>query len=153
MAELVRGAFVPLFDRLQDSEGPSDGLSRLLTPAQLELSIGRELSRLMNTRSPLTLDEYPNSTGTTIEYGIPDIGFLSPQSHADMGRLESAILQAVLFYEPRLNQVTVKAFAPLVVGRPATLLISGSVTIDFKLRQLNFELQLDAQRGGLAKAT
>lgn len=152
MSELVRGSSVPLFDRLSSVEASDRNRHQLLTPEQLEASIGRELSRLMNTRSRLTPSEFAASTGTTIDYGIPDISAFSPKSHADLDLLQSTIRQAVNHYEPRLNDVTVKAFPAASSGAAATLLIGGTVSIGLKLRQLNFELQLDPRQGSRSKA-
>lgn len=152
MSELVRGSPLPLFDRLSSAEGSEGNRRQLLTPEQLELSIGRELSRLLNTRSRLSPSEYASSTGTTLDYGIPDISALSPKSHPDLDLLQSTIRQAVNQYEPRLQDVTVKAFPATGARSSATLLIGGTVTIGLKLRQLNFELQLDQRPGAQAKA-
>lgn len=116
------------------------------------MSIGRELSRLMNTRSRLTIAEFAGNGGTTLDYGVPDISALSPKSDADLDLLQATVRQAVIFYEPRLKDVTIKAFRSADSGNSATLLIGGTVTVDLKLRQLNFELQLDPRQGNAAKA-
>lgn len=152
MSELVRGSPVPLFDRLSSVHGSEGQRQQLLTPEQLEVSIGRELSRLMNTRSRLSPSEFAASTGTTLDYGIPDISALSPKSHPDLDLLQATIKQAVNHYEPRLKDVTVKAFPAPSAGGSAALVIGGTVTIGLKLRQLNFELQLDPRQGSRAKA-
>ena len=148
MAELIRGASVPLFERMVlAGAGAPD---QVATPAQLGESIGRELSRLINTRSRLSLREYSRCSGTTLDYGIPDFSALSPQSQPDLEKLQDALLVAIACYEPRLKNVQVRAFNA-AAGKNARILISGAVTIDMKLRQLNFELQLDMRQGGLAR--
>jgi type VI secretion system protein ImpF len=152
MSELVRGSSVPLFDRLSSAGDPVASRHQLFTPEQLEASIGRELSRLLNTRSRLSLNEFSAAGGTTLDYGIPDTSALSPKSQQDLERLQSAVSQAVIFYEPRLKDVTVKAFPSRRAGAAATLLIAGTVMIGLKLRQLNFELQLDPPPGDAARA-
>jgi type VI secretion system protein ImpF len=149
MAELIRGASVPLFDRLKG--GASTQFGQVVTPAQMELSIGRELSRLLNTRSRLLLREFIVSDGTTLDYGIPDFSALSSRSQSDLDLLQLAIAKAIALFEPRLNNVTVKAIASST-DATTYVAISGAVTIDMKLRQLSFELQLDPRHGGLAKA-
>jgi type VI secretion system protein ImpF len=152
MSELVRGSPVPLFDRLASVQGADGSRQQLLTPEQLEMSIGRELSRLMNTRSRLSPSEFAEGTGTAIDYGIPDISAFSPTSHPDLDLLQATIRQAIIQYEPRLKDVTVKAFPSAPGGGAAALLIGGTVTIGLKLRQLNFELQLDQRPASRAKA-
>jgi type VI secretion system protein ImpF len=152
VSELVRGSPVPLFDRLSSAKGDDGHRQQLLSPEQLEMSIGRELSRLLNTRSRMLLSEFADSTGTALEYGIPNISALSPTSHPDLDLLQATIRQAVSYYEPRLKDVTVKAFPPAHGGGGAALLIAGTVTVGLKLRQLNFELQLDPRQDSRTKA-
>jgi type VI secretion system protein ImpF len=149
MAELIRGASTPLFERLQG--GDATQLGHVMSPAQLELSIGRELSRLLNTRSGLVLRDFMESGGTTLDYGIPDVSALSSRSQSDLDLLQSAIAKAIAMYEPRLKNVIVKADSS-ATDATTRVAISGAVTIDMKLRSLNFELQLDPRHGGLAKA-
>lgn len=149
MAELIRGASVPLFERLQGGDAARFG--QTMSPAQLELSIGRELSRLLNTRSGLVVSDFLNSSGTTLDYGIPDVSALSSRSQSDLDLLQLAIAKAIAMYEPRLKNVIVKAESSVADAR-ARVAISGAVTIDMKLRSLSFELQLDPRHGGLAKA-
>lgn len=146
MAELVRGAPVPLFDRLSLVGAASESRHQLLSAAQLQDSIGRSLFGLLNTRSRLAPSEFSSSTGTTLDYGIPDISALSAVASPDLELLQSTVAQAVAHYEPRLKDVYVKAFPATKPGGGALLLISGSVTLDLKLRQLNFELQLTQQQ-------
>lgn len=146
MSELVRGSSVPLFDRLSSQQGSVSSRHQLLTPEALQASIARELSRLLNTRSRLKPSEFADSTGTTIDYGIPDFSALSAQSQVDLELLESSIRQAIVHYEPRLQDVSVKAFPSAAAGGAATLLIHGKVVINMKLRQLNFEISLDQQQ-------
>lgn len=146
MAELVRGAPVPLFDRLSLVGAASESRHQLLSAVQLEDSIGRSLFSLLNTRSRLGASEFASSTGTTLDYGIPDISALSAVASHDLDLLQSTVAQAISHYEPRLKDVHVKAFPATKPGGGALLLISGTVTIDLKLRQLNFELQLAQQQ-------
>ena len=95
MSELVRGSSVPLFDRLASSEDPVAAGAFLLTPEQLQASIGKELSRLFNTRSRLAPSEYAASVGTVIDYGIPDFSALSPRHADDRELLQMALKQAI----------------------------------------------------------
>ena len=127
-------------------------MHQLLSPEELQASIGRELSRLMNTRSRLTPAEFLQGTGTAIDYGIPDFLALSVRSQAHADLLQSTVALAVDQYEPRLKDVTVKVFPGTGPGNSATLVIGGTVKIGMKLRQLNFELQLDQRTGDGTKA-
>lgn len=153
MSELVRGSPMPLFDRLSSLQSAAGAHSQLISPEQLDRSIGRELLRLLNTRSSLTFSEFSGSTGTAIDYGIPDISALFPNSRPDLERLQNAVRQAIVHYEPRLKDVTVKAFPPISGSRSASLLIGGKVTVDMKFRQLNFQIQLDQRSGDKVNAS
>jgi len=145
MSELIRGALVPLFDRLSSADD-SVKTEQLLTPEQLQFSIARDLSRLLNTRSRLLAAEFVAQDGTTIDYGMPDISALSPKSDSDLATLQSLVAHAIHCFEPRLKQVVVKAFASVRYAGGVVLIISGVVSIGLLLRQLNFELQLDQRQ-------
>ena len=152
MSELIRGALVPLFDRLSSADD-SVKTEQLLTPEQLQYSIARDLSRLLNTRSRLLAAEFVAQDGTTIDYGMPDISALSPKSDSDLATLQSLVAHAIHCFEPRLKQVEIKAFASSAFAGGVVLIISGVVTIGLMLRQLNFELQLDQRQTNRVGAT
>ena len=143
MSELVRGSSVPLFDRLSSNEGPGGIGAFLLLPEQLEASIARELARLFNTRNRLSLSEHGSSTGTVIDYGIPDFSALSPRRGEDRDKLESALLAAVNFYEPRLKNVKVKVEAVADRGDVAAVTLSGDMTIGLQHQRVSFSLNLN----------
>jgi type VI secretion system lysozyme-like protein len=153
MAELVLGSPVPLFDRLGAQDTPASGVSALLSPEQLQWSIGRELANLLNTRSARSAAEFLICAGTTIDYGVPDFGHLSSQSPQDLEQLERIVKKAIGFFEPRLREVQVHAALATGAAGSPSLAISGLVTIGLKLRQLNFELQLDPSMAPRAKAS
>jgi type VI secretion system lysozyme-like protein len=158
MAELVLGSPVPLFDRLGALDAPANATSAsassaLLSPEQLQWSIGRELAHLLNTRSARSAAEFMHCGGTSIDYGIPDFGHLSSQSRQDLDQLESLVKKAIGFFEPRLRNVQVQALVSAQAASSPLLAISGLVTIGLKLRQLNFELQLDPHMAPRGKAS
>lgn len=146
MTELVRGSLVPLFDRLSVAGAGLGTTQHLLSPEQLQNSIGRELARLLNTRSAINVADFSNCTATSIDYGLPDIGHLSPHSRSDLDLLEQTVKRAIEYFEPRLTNVRVQAVTGGVMNTRPVVAISGLVSIGMKLRQLNFELQLDASQ-------
>lgn len=151
MSELTRGVFVPLFDRLSSAD-TSIKTEQLLSPEQLEYSIARDLSRLLNTRSSLLAADFVAQAGTTLNYGMPDISALSPKSESDLALLQGLVAHAIQCFEPRLKQVEVQASASAKFAGGVVLIISGVVTIGLMLRQLNFELQLDQRQPSRAGA-
>lgn len=143
MSELVRGSSVPLFDRLALHEERVGEGAFLLLPEQLEASIGLELSRLFNTRTRLMPSQYGQSTGTVIDYGIPDFSALSPGRGEDLELMQAALLQAIGHFEPRLSNVTVAVSPEPNRGHAARVRIGGDVVIGLKQQRVSFELALD----------
>ena len=142
MSELVRGSSVPLFDRLS-SETPGGTGAFLLMPEQMEASIARELARLFNSRSRLSLTEMPHSSGTVIDYGLPDWSALSPRRGEDREALEQALTRAVGFYEPRLKNVKVKVEPVADRGDVAAVTLTGDMTIGITQQRVSFSLNLN----------
>ncbi|MBI2771768.1 MAG: type VI secretion system baseplate subunit TssE [Burkholderiales bacterium] len=134
---------MPLFDRLSSSESLGSAGAYLLSPEQLEASIARELSRLFNTRCRLMPSQYKESTGTVIDYGIPDFSALSPRRGEDRELLESALTRAVSFYETRLANVSVKVASVPQRGDTAIATVSGDVMIGLKAQRMSFALNLN----------
>jgi type VI secretion system protein ImpF len=146
MSELVRGASVPLFDRLAASEAPGGVGASLLSPEHLEASIARELARLFNTRCRLAPSAMADSTGTAIDYGIPDFSALSPRNDEDRTLIEKALVQAIGFYEPRMANVAVKVSEVAGRGDTAVAVVSGDVTIGMKPQRVSFSLNMNPSR-------
>lgn len=143
MSELIRGTSVPLFDRLASGEGRDAAGAFLLLPEHLEASIARELSRLFNTRSRLAPSQMSRSTGTVIDYGIPDFSALSPRHGEDRELIEKALVQAIGFYEPRMRHVAVKVETVAGRGDVAVATVSGDVVIGLKPQRVSFALHLN----------
>lgn len=147
MSNLVRGAAVPLFDKLLVHTEGETGDFFLLSPTQLHASIGRELSRLLNTRSRLMPSQYALTTGTSIDYGIPDFSALSSQRQEDLELMAAGIHLAIGHYETRLKNVSVKVAEAPMRGNPTVVQIGGDVTIGLHVKRLSFELQLGGDQG------
>ena len=143
MSELVRGSSVPLFDRLASSEAPGGVGAFLLLPEQLEASVARELSRLFNTRCRLPFSAISESTGTAIDYGIPDFSVLSPRNDEDRTLMEKALAHAVSQFEPRMRNVAVKVSEVPGRGDTASATVSGDLSIGLKARRVSFALSLN----------
>jgi type VI secretion system protein ImpF len=139
---------MPLFDRLSSNESAGGAGAFLLLPEQLEASIARELSRLFNTRCRLMPSHYAESTGTAIDYGIPDFSALSPRRGEDRELLESALTRAVAFFEPRLANATVKVSSVPQRGDAAVATVSGDMTIGLKAQRVSFSLNLNPSQDG-----
>lgn len=146
MSQLVRGSSVPLFDRLASTDGPLGAGAFLLLPEQLEASVARELSRLFNTRSRIAPSAMSQSTGTAIDYGIPDFSAYSPRNDEDRALIEKALVQAISFYEPRMKNVGVKVSEVPGRGDTAIATISGDLTIGLRPQRVSFSLNMNPSR-------
>ncbi|MGJ7535233.1 MULTISPECIES: type VI secretion system baseplate subunit TssE [Variovorax] len=143
MSELIKGGVAPLFDRL--ASAPSEharGAAHLETMESLQDSIGRELRRLFNTRSPLSASDYAQGSGTVLEYGIPDFSALSAQNAADLQQLAATLRQAVQRYEPRLTDVSVQVSATPNRHEVALVRIGAQARAGLALRHVDFEMLL-----------
>ena len=102
----------PLFDRLTDLE-PERQIevrpARSLERRGLKESVRRELECLFNTRIPLAAEAVQGRPRTVLEYGVPDFSTYSPHNPDDVRRLEEHLREAVEAFEPRLDEVAVKA--------------------------------------------
>jgi len=121
----------------------------MLLPEQLQASIGAELSRLFNTRSRLGPSQYQDSTGTVIDYGIPDFSALSPRRGDDMHLLEVTLKQAINFYEPRLSNVSVAVIGVPQRADAAAVRVEGDVMVGLKAQRVSFDLQVGPSAGGM----
>jgi len=121
MSALSRGSAVPLFDRLA-----AGGETQLVGASALRESVARDLGRLLNTRSRLTVAAFSSSDGTVVDYGVPDCSERSLRSGADRDAIAAAVRRAVELFEPRLANVTVTFAFPSDRSDPL-LLIDGQL--------------------------
>ena len=111
MAESNRDRINPsLLDRLTD-EGPGRGSSTSLS--ELRRSVLRDLTWLFNTTQLFdaeSAEAWPQVRNSVLNYGLPALAG-SHASSLDINRLERALRQAIVDFEPRIlpDSVTVKA--------------------------------------------
>jgi len=134
------GAPLPLFDRfgapLSDS-GVQPGAVEAL-----QMSLRLDLTRLLNVRNHLTVDEFLRGAPTSLDYGLPDTLHLSAQSATDLQRWELVIARAVALYEPRLRQVAVKVAPHPTWPSMAWVAISATAILGRERIQVHFEAGL-----------
>jgi len=105
-----------LLDRLTDNEPHQQKESRerrVLSLEKLRQCVLRDLGWLLNTgnlHQAQALDEYPEVSRSVLNYGVPDLSGQSLSS-ADVPRLERAVRQAILDFEPRILRQTVRVRA------------------------------------------
>jgi type VI secretion system protein ImpF len=105
-------SFTPgLFDRLDADDDIAHGQShtRIKQSDEWKQSITRDLEALLNTRSALlpdTLADYPEVSGSIVNYGLIDFAGMCMTSDTDQKRICTAVRQAIERHEPRLHKVT-----------------------------------------------
>jgi type VI secretion system protein ImpF len=105
-------SFTPgLFDRLDADDDIAHGPSRprIRTSVAWKDSITRDLEALLNTRSALlpdTLADFPEVSGSVVNYGLIDFAGMCMTSDTDQKRICTAVRLAIERHEPRLHKVT-----------------------------------------------
>ena len=117
MAESNRDRINPsLLDRLTD-EAPGSGAAarsgQSLTLSELRRSVLRDLNWLFNSTQVLGAEEgeaWPQVRNSVVNYGLPALSGASASS-IDIVRLERALKQAIIDFEPRIlpDSISVKA--------------------------------------------
>lgn len=130
---------LPLFDRLA-----ADAESHWAAHDTQRLSIGKDLARLLNTRSRLDADAFPASAGTVLDYGVPDYSQRSPVSSADRDAVAALVRHAITLYEPRLSNVAVTLLPPPHGVGACVLDIRADMRVGGALRHVAFELNAAA---------
>jgi type VI secretion system protein ImpF len=143
MNTIVAANPVPLFDRIAGfGEASFDG--RLMDAAGLRLSLLRDLSRLMNVRNGLSIQAFLASEASVLDYGLPDLLSLSPQSQLDLEKLEAVVSHGIALYEPRLSHVQVKATRDEQRHGAARVSIAAAVNSGNQLCRVDFDVVMDS---------
>jgi len=106
------GARALLFDRLVDLDPDTAAEPlplRVFKRQELRESVRREVGRLLNTRCSIPAHRFDDRVRTVLDYGVPDVSSLSPQSPTDQRLLARILSQAIETFEPRLRNVQVTA--------------------------------------------
>ena len=122
-----------LIDRLVDH---SPRVSREIRPLRtldrdaLRAAVRRDLGWLLNTRTPLSTEEFDNRELTVTEYGIPDFGGFSPENERHLKRMAGRLARAITAYEPRLQDVEVALSLEMDTERRLEMIISAVMAVD-----------------------
>ena len=139
MSTMRQGYPMPLFERLvEDADAWLEG------EGALRESVARELSRLLNARSRLTMAEFARSECGVLDYGVPDFSERSLRSGADRDAILAAVRRAIALFEPRLANVAVKFDFHGVNGRDAMLVVEGDIRVERSVEHVFFELAAGA---------
>lgn len=126
---------MPLFDRLA-----AQGDAYLPDEDALRASIARDLQRLLNTRASLPFEAWFARGGTVIDYGVPDFSERSLCSGADREAIAAAVARAIAWFEPRLEDVTIRFAEPGRHANEAVLTIRAAMRAGERISRVAFEL-------------
>ena len=149
---LVEGVRAPLFDRLADERHPDPGNPTpprpfLVHSQDLKRSIERELSALLNTRTPVDVETLARRERSTIDYGIPDLSLYAPDDAAAHAMLGEHLKRAIEAYEPRLSAPQVRVERDPARAGGLVAMITGHLALDESLERIEFRFGLGAEDG------
>ena len=124
---------VPLLDRLWDVNPWAKAEFVPLRSYSLDEyrnSVIRDLGFLLNTRSPVTADEFDKDTLTVLEYGIPDFAHYSPENEDDRKLIARRIEHAIKNFEPRLRHPYVSVESEMLDEKVLTVKISAELVAE-----------------------
>ncbi len=140
-----------LLDRLVDLEPrvPHEPVQyRLSDIREIKISVIRDLENLLNTRKnilqpPNTCPEVVNSLFT---YGLRDNSAENPKSPAVRQKLRQELEKIIITFEPRLQNVSVRAEAPQKGQRNLRFRISALLVIEPVSEPISFDTYFDLNR-------
>jgi type VI secretion system lysozyme-like protein len=116
-------------------------------------SVGRELSRLFNTRLRPGLAGGRDEQATITGYGVPDWGAVNPASAAELRALSEALTGKARAFEPRLEQVRVVLEPDPANRRRAHGSLTALLRLDWALEPVSFELAIDSTSVSVAPSS
>ena len=142
----LRGGRALLFDRLIDLDPKTPHESkpyRALDGISLRDSVRREISRLLNTRCPVTEDR----NGSVIDYGVPDFGHTNAASESDRNSLAATLARRLAVYEPRLRDIRLTVMQDPLDPLGVMGSIEGTLVTEWLSEPVSFPLSIHSRTG------
>ncbi|HQS84772.1 MAG: hypothetical protein B7Y25_07605 [Alphaproteobacteria bacterium 16-39-46] len=149
------GSFVPLFMKLQDLNVDQEKEApplRYLSKEELQASVIREISNLLNTRVTLpslvfdSLIQNDKFKGYPELYGLPDFSYFDVTNQATWSHYTFLIKTSIEHYEPRLNNVVVVLEKFVPSSQTLKAMISGDLLINEMVEPLSFSISLTSSQ-------
>jgi type VI secretion system protein ImpF len=145
-----------LLDRLTDDEPSARTESReqrVLSPQRLRAALLRDLAWLLNTghlQTVADLDDHLEVKRSVLNYGIPDLTGLTIAG-ADTARIEKAVRQAIVDYEPRIApeslRVSIETTESATARRAMVFRIEGALWAKPAPQALYLKTEVDLDTG------
>lgn len=153
----TQGARPPLFERLTD-EYPLVPVERqpfrILNKNELRESVRREITWLLNTRSPIPQFMLEKQTPVTFNYGIPDLFTLfHPLSPEKELKLCNLLERTISAFEPRIKRARVSFERYDTGSRSLMLRLDGTIVVENLVEQLSFTVVLFNNMHGKAEVS
>lgn len=113
----------------------------------MKACIRRDLSWLMNTRTPIPGSRFDKEPLTVIDYGIPDFGANFTENRDDVKQIARRIKRAILFFEPRLADVSVFIRPEKVTEKQLAVFIEADMMFEAVREPISFMTVLDRNTG------
>lgn len=143
-------ARVPFIDRLVDinpGEIQESRPFRSMDRHKLKQAVHRDLTWLLNTRTPLPASIFDEKELTVIDYGIPDFGSYSPANAEHLALLAKRITRAISAFEPRLQNVHVIVEPEMADEKTLNLIIDAMLIADSVREPVSFMTVLQSKKG------
>jgi type VI secretion system lysozyme-like protein len=143
-----------LFERLTEAGPGDDSGTTGASPspaharAQVEASVAREISALLNTRIAKEVDAIEPANRTVLDYGLPDFTGMSSLSGTDRFTIARATERAIRAFEPRLGNPKVSVDEERVGSRSLDYRISGTLNVNNVPALHAFTLSMNAGSDG-----
>jgi type VI secretion system protein ImpF len=148
-----------LLDRLTDDDRGATTESRdqrVLSVQRLRAALLRDLGWLLNTGHLATFesfDQYPEAARSVLNYGIPDLSGLTVAG-ADTVRIEKAVRQAIVDFEPRIAphslRVGIEARAGGLARSAMVFRIEGELWAKPMPQTLYLKTEVDLETGNVS---
>lgn len=136
-----------LLDRLFTAE--DEVVTRASSLRAFRDSLKRDLEWLLNTRQPPIdgISAFPLASKSVIHYGLMDTSSLSLSSSNDHKRLQQAVSDCILAFEPRLTDVRVVIADNEEKRRRMRFHIEAQILLDPAPEPISFDTVLDLTSG------
>lgn len=151
----IQGARPPLLERLTD-EYPLVPIERqtfkVLNKNELRESVRREITWLLNTRSPIPQFMLEKQTPVTFNYGIPDLfSLFHPLTPEKENKLCALLARAISAFEPRIKRTKISFERYDIGNRSLMLRLDGVIMVANIVEQLSFTVTLYNNMHGKAE--
>jgi type VI secretion system protein ImpF len=136
-----------VFDRLRERvDWPT---TRTASLRYLKEAISRDIEDLLNTRQPPIpeIESYSLAHGSVFNMGLQEINQLGSSSDGRLEDIRRAVKQCIETFEPRLQNITIRARTGSTPRREIWLGIEATIQVQPAAETVSFDTMLDLTSG------